>query len=134
MVTWPHVAHLIKKSAPCPVWCPYNFCRWNYIFYLSHDTKRPLNLGVMHIYGWELLAVCHHPEKHHKYSDNRRRKIFHKRHESYKCDWKNTTKNWVDWITTKREKKCHNLKYVHFEKKCPKIKKKHYFSPYGYLL
>ena len=32
-------------------------------------------------------------------------------------------KNWVDWVNTRTKKKCHKLKNVHFEKKCPKIKK-----------
>ena len=40
---------------------------------------------------------------------------------SYKCVL--TLKNSVDWITTWREKNVSNTKMVHFEKKCPKIKK-----------
>ena len=45
-----------------------------------------------------------------------------------------TLKKWVDWITTRREKNVTNTKMVHFEKKCPEIKKYIYFSPYDYLL
>ena len=71
-VTWPHVGHLIKgtrlkasntKSAPCLLWCWYIFYRWRYVLYLSSDPTRPLCWDVMCIYGWELLAACHHPEK-----------------------------------------------------------------------
>ena len=41
-----------------------------------------------------------------------------------------TLKNWVDWITTRREKNVGNTKTVHFEKKCPEIKIYLYiFSP-----
>ena len=47
-----------------------------------------------------------------------------------------TLKNWVDWITTRREKNVTNTKMVHFEKKCPEIKIYIYisFPPYDYLL
>ena len=80
-ITWPHVGYFIKgsclggfytKSAPCLVWCPYIFCRWRYVFYLSLEPTRPLHSGVMHIYGWELFAACNHSEKFdvHGHSDN----------------------------------------------------------------
>ena len=60
------------KSAPCLVWCPYIFCSWTYVFYLSHDLKIPLHWGVMHIYGWELLTASLHPGKFggYRHSDN----------------------------------------------------------------
>ena len=44
------------------------------------------------------------------------------------------TENWVDWINTRRGKNVTNTKMVHFEKKCPEIKKNIYFSPYDHLL
>ena len=37
------------------------------------------------------------------------------------CKYVLTLKNWVDWITAKREKNVPNTKMVHFEKKCPVI-------------
>ena len=46
--------------------------------------------------------------------------MLHQKHESYQCLL--LLKNWVYWITTKA-KKFHNMKNIHFEKKCPKIKK-----------
>ena len=58
---WP----LDQKSclgAPCLVWCWYIFCRWRYVFYLSHNSTRPLRYDFRHIYEWELLAACHHLE------------------------------------------------------------------------
>ena len=48
--------------------------------------------------------------------------MLYEKHESYK--YVLPLKIWVDWLTTRQEKKYHNLKNVHFEKKCPKIKKK----------
>ena len=77
--TWPHTGHLLKgsflrasytKSAPCLVGCPY-ICRWRYVFHLSRDPTRPIHWGVIHIYGWHLLTVCHHPKKFgdHRHSD-----------------------------------------------------------------
>ena len=54
-------------------------------------------------------------------------KMLHQKHESYKNA--PPLKNWVDWITTRREKNVTNTKMVHFEKKCPEIKKKkHIFT------
>ena len=56
------------KSAPCLMWCPWTFCRWRYNTY--NFTRNPTwtpPWGVMRIYGWELLAVCHHLD--HKYFD-----------------------------------------------------------------
>ena len=86
-VTWPHVDHLIKgsclgasntMSAPCLLWCRYIFYRWRYVFYLSRDPARPLHLDVMRIYGWELLATCHHPYKFgdHRHSHSYEEKCF----------------------------------------------------------
>ena len=52
--------------------------------------------------------------------------MLHQKHKSYKFVL--PLKNWVDWITTRQEEKCHNLKNVYFEKKCLKIfLKKHIF-------
>ena len=68
-VTWPHVDHLIKGSCmgvsntKSTRLCWYNLCRWRYVFYLSREPTRPLRWDAMHIYGWELLTSCHHPEK-----------------------------------------------------------------------
>ena len=45
---------------------------------LSHDPTRPLCLVVIHIYRWELLSVCHHPERFHDH-----------RHQVGKCFIKN---------------------------------------------
>ena len=53
--------------------------------------------------------------------------MLHQKHESYKNAM--PLKNWVDWITTRREKNVTNTKMVHFEKKCPEMKKKkHIFT------
>ena len=52
--------------------------------------------------------------------------MLHQKHESYK--YVLALKNWVDWISTKREKKVTNTKMVYFEKKCPEIKR-HVFPP-----
>ena len=79
-----HVGYLIKesclgasytKSAPCLVWCWYIFCRLRYVFYLSRDPTKPLRWDAMHIYGWELLTACHHPEEFgdHRHSDSKRK-------------------------------------------------------------
>ena len=57
------------KSAPYLVWCWYIFCQWSYVFYLPYDPMRPLRWDVMHIYGWELLVACHHPEKFGEHRD-----------------------------------------------------------------
>ena len=80
-VIWPYIGHLIKGSClgasytklpPCLVWYRCIFCRLRYISYLSPDPKRPIRWDVMHIYGWELLAACHHSEKFggHRHSDS----------------------------------------------------------------
>ena len=55
----------------------------------------------------------------------KRKNASHQKHESYKYGM--PLKNWVDWITTRREKNVANTKMVHFEKKCPEIKKTTYF-------
>ena len=59
------------SSAPCVVQYLYIFCRWKYVFYLSHDPQKPLL--------WELLAACHHPEKFcdHRHSGRLRRQMLH---------------------------------------------------------
>ena len=71
-VMWPHFAHLTKEScwevsstklAACPVSWTYIFYRLKQVLYLSRDPTRAFNWGAMHIYGWEILAACHHPEK-----------------------------------------------------------------------
>ena len=52
------------KLVPCLVWCPWVFCRSRYnVFNLSRDLTWPFHCGVMQIYGWQLLALCHHPHK-----------------------------------------------------------------------
>ena len=125
----PHVGHLVKgscfgasytKSATCLVSCRYIFCRLRHAFYLSHDPIKPLHLDVIHIYGWELLAACHHPEKFgdHRHSDSKRKNA--------SVDLINMDNHWA-------RKKCHSLKNIHFEKKCPKTKK-HIFPLNDYLL
>ena len=52
--------------------CSWVFCKCRYnVFSLSRDLTRPLHLGVMQIFGWELLAACHHLDKfgHHRHCD-----------------------------------------------------------------
>ena len=79
-----HVGHLIKGSclgtsytysAPCLVWYRYIFCRLRYVFHLSGDLTKPLRWDAMHIYGWKLLAACHHTKElgDHKHSDSKRK-------------------------------------------------------------
>ena len=58
--------------------------------------------------------------------------MLHKEHDSYK--YVLPLKNSVNWVNASREKKCHNIKNEHFEKKCPKVKTHIIFSPYDYLL
>ena len=37
---------------------------WGYnLFNFSRGLTRPLHLPVMQICGWDLLAVCHHPDR-----------------------------------------------------------------------
>ena len=45
------------KSAPSLVWCPYIFCKWSYVFYLSRHPSRPLHLDAVHIYGWVIMDI-----------------------------------------------------------------------------
>ena len=52
--------------------------------------------------------------------------MLHQKHES--CKYILSLKNFVDWITTRREKNLSNTKMVHFEKKCPEITKNIFFS------
>ena len=61
------------KSASCLVSCPCVFFRYRYVFNLSRDFTWTPHWGVMWIYGWELLAVYHHPDKScgHKHCDIR---------------------------------------------------------------
>ena len=81
----PHFGHLIKgsylgasytKLAPCLVWYQYIFWGWRYVFYLLRDPTRLLRWYVLHIYGWQLLATCHHPEKFddHRHYDSEEKK------------------------------------------------------------
>ena len=51
------------KSATCLVWCLWVFCRWRYVFNLSHDLTWPPHWESMRIYGWELLVLCHYADK-----------------------------------------------------------------------
>ena len=124
-MTWPHVGHLIKesclrasytKSAPCLVRCSYIFCSWGYVFYLSRDPARLLHWGVMHIYGWELLATCHHSEKFgdHRHSDSSEEKCFIKNMNLITTY--NHREDWVDWITARREKMSQPQKCTFWEK------------------
>ena len=51
-------------SALCPVWCSWVLCKCrNNVFNLLHELTRSPHWGVMHIFGWELLMLCHHPGK-----------------------------------------------------------------------
>ena len=63
---WPHVGHLIKGSylgasyTKLALWlalCPYIFCRWRYIFYLSFNTTRPFCWDFMHIYIYIYMHI-----------------------------------------------------------------------------
>ena len=52
------------KLTPSLVWRPWVFHKWGCnVFSLSRDLTRPPHFEVMRIYGWELPALCHHPEK-----------------------------------------------------------------------
>ena len=53
------------NSAPCLVWCPIVFCRWEYdVFTLSRDLIWPPHWGSCELMGgWDLLALCLHPDK-----------------------------------------------------------------------
>ena len=112
-VTWLYFGHLLResclevsyiKSAACLVWCPYIVCWWRHVLYFSYDPTRPRHWGFMHTYGWELLAACHHPGSFGATGILivKRGKMLHQKHESYK--YVLPLQNWVDWITTRREK------------------------------
>ena len=86
----------------------------------------------MHIYDWELLAACQHPEKFddHRHSDG----------YEEKCCIKNanlTNMYYHEKIELTGyplgKKKCYNFKNVHFEKKCQKNLKT-YFCPITLVL
>ena len=98
----PHVGHLIKESClgasePCLVWCWCIFCRLRYVFYLSRDPTKRLHWDVMHIYGWELFAACHHTEKFgdHRHSEEKcsEEKCFIKN-----VDLINISYHWKIWL------------------------------------
>ena len=118
------------NSAPCLVCCPYIFCRWRYVFCLPLKPKRLLHWGSMHIYEWQLLAACHHPEKlaGSRLFDINKEKLC-ENHESYKCVL--PLKNWVGWITNQSMPQFQKCK---FWKKGEKIKEAYSFSPYDYVL
>ena len=78
-ITWSKIYMALRmgashcKSIPCPVWCPWVFCRWRHnVLNLSRDFPWPLHWGIMQIFRWELLVVCHHPDKScdHKHCDS----------------------------------------------------------------
>ena len=53
-----------SKSAPCLPWCSWVLSKWRHnVLNLLRDLTRPAHWGVMRIYGWELLAVCHQHDK-----------------------------------------------------------------------
>ena len=61
------------KEALCLVWSPWVFYRWRCnVFHLSHNLTWPFYMWVMRIYGWKLLAICHHLDKScgHKHYDS----------------------------------------------------------------
>ena len=95
--------------------------------HLSCDPTRPLRRDVMCIYGWELLTACHDPESLVTIGIliAKRKNALSKPFYKYVL----TLKNCVDWITTMREKNVSNMEMVHFEKKCPEIKKKQHIFP-----
>lgn len=82
---WPYVCYVIKwlhgfnngsllLSAPCLVWCLWLFYRWRYnVCNFQYDLTWSPHCGVMLIYGWELLSICHHPDKScdHKHCDSK---------------------------------------------------------------
>lgn len=61
-----------SNLAPCLAWCSLVFCMWRHIV-LLRDLAKPHYLGIIRIYSWELLAVCHHPDNlsDHKYCDSK---------------------------------------------------------------
>ena len=67
LVTWSkgHVALRVGvshvKSASCLVRCPWVFCECRY----NVIVMWPRNITSLrgHGYGWELLVICHHPDK-----------------------------------------------------------------------
>ena len=70
LVTWSkgHVASKMGtshcNSAPCLVWCSWVSCSWRCnAFNLSRDLTWSPHWEVMRIYGWELIALCHYPDK-----------------------------------------------------------------------
>ena len=127
IVTLPHVSHFIKgsclgvsytTSAPCLVWCPYIFCRWRYVFFLSHDPTRSFYWRVTHIYWWELPQQVTSPKG---------LMAIGILIVEEKCFIKNM--NLINMcLTNRQEKKWYSLKNVNYEKKCAK-RKKNYFFP-----
>ena len=52
-----------SKSEPCLPWCSWVLSKWRHnVLNLLRDHTRPAHWGVMRIYGWELLVVCHQPD------------------------------------------------------------------------
>ena len=111
-------------SAPCLLWCRYIFSRWRYYF-ICHVTQQDLSVEMPCVFMGEsstlhvttlkslvtigILIVV---------------RISASSKTSYK--YVLTLKNWVDGITTRREKHVTNTKMVDIEKKCPEIKNKHH--------
>ena len=122
----------------CHVWEPLILCQ--YLAYCGADTS---------FAGGDMYFICHVTQQDHSVEMscifmgesssshvttlNRLVTIgiliVKRKNASSKTSYKYvvTLKNWVDWITTRREKNVTNTKMVHFEKKCPEIKKYIFF-------
>ena len=93
------------------------------LYFICHVTPtKPLHWDVMHIYGWEFLAVCYNPDKFggNRHFDSSEEKCFIKNVKSYKCVL--SLKNWVDWITTRQEKNVTTSKMYILRKSAQKFK------------
>ena len=57
------------ESVRCLVWCPWILFKWRLnIFNLSCYLTRPHDRGVVQVFWWNLLGVCH---QCHKFGDHR---------------------------------------------------------------
>ena len=92
--TWSNVHVVLRaadchgKSASCQVWCPWVFCKWRYnVFNLSRDFTWSSQRRVILIYGWGLLAVCHHPDKSCDHSEDIMFSICHVTSRKHMFKW-----------------------------------------------
>ena len=111
-------------SAPWLLWCWYIFCRWRYIF-SCHVTQQDYSFEMSCAFVGE-TSLQHFTTLKSLVTTGIL--IVKRKSAPSKTSYKYvlTLKNWVDWITTRREKNV-TQKVLYLEKKCPEIKNKKIF-------